>query len=153
MLWMITALIVAQTDALTPFPSGPVERPPVPEERLPAIAEHEPSVPDSIAFPPLRRIESDRWFGADKLWHLGASFAVVGAGYHLLANRLSSQHGIELTEPVPTVGAMGGAFALGLVKEFTDLNGPNRHFSWKDLAFDALGIAAGYAAFIHEWRN
>lgn len=87
----------------------------------------------------------DRWLGSDKLWHFAASFATVGAAYHLCANRL------EWSEPAPTGIAAGGTLALGLTKEFADLAGPGKHFSWKDLVADALGIAAGYLVFIHDF--
>ncbi|UCG43672.1 MAG: hypothetical protein JSU73_03380 [candidate division WOR-3 bacterium] len=87
----------------------------------------------------------DRWLAADKLWHFTASFATVGAAYHLCANRL------RLPEPVPTGVAAGGTLTLGLTKEFADLSGPERHFSWKDLVADALGIAVGYLVFIHDF--
>ncbi len=87
----------------------------------------------------------DRWLAADKLWHFAASFATVGATYHLCANRL------KWSEPAPTGIAAGGTLALGLTKEFSDLAGPRKHFSWKDLVADALGIAAGYLVFIHDF--
>ena len=87
----------------------------------------------------------DRWLAADKLWHFTASFATVGATYHLCANRL------KWSEPAPTGIAAGGTLALGLTKEFADLAGPAKHFSWKDLVVDVLGIAAGYMVFIHDF--
>ena len=88
---------------------------------------------------------SDRWLACDKLWHFTASFATVGAAYHLCANRL------KWPEPAPTGIAAGGTLALGFTKEIADLAGPARHFSWKDLVADAIGIAAGYLVFIHDF--
>ncbi len=87
--------------------------------------------------------EPDRWFAMDKFWHFSASFASVGAGYHLCANR------IELESPWPTGLSLGGTLGLGLSKEFLDLCGPSRHFSWKDVVADLAGIALGYFVFVH----
>ena len=92
----------------------------------------------------LRR-ETDRWFAMDKFWHFSASFVTVGAAYHLSANR------VRLTEPWPTSLALGGTMTLGVTKEFCDLAGPSKHFSWKDLVADAAGICAGYLAFVHDF--
>lgn len=81
----------------------------------------------------------------DKFWHFSASFVTVGAAYHFGANR------VRLSEPWPTGVALGGTLTLGISKEFYDLAGPSRHFSWKDLVVDALGVCAGYFAFIHRF--
>jgi uncharacterized protein YfiM (DUF2279 family) len=89
--------------------------------------------------------ESDRWFAMDKFWHFSASFVTVGAAYHLGANR------VRLSRPWPARLAVGGTITLGVTKEFHDLAGPGKHFSWKDLVADAAGICAGYFAFIHRF--
>jgi uncharacterized protein YfiM (DUF2279 family) len=81
----------------------------------------------------------------DKFWHFSASFVTVGAAYHLGASRLN------MRAPWPTGLALGGTLTLGVCKEFNDLAGPSKHFSWKDLAADALGVCAGYLAFIHHF--
>jgi uncharacterized protein YfiM (DUF2279 family) len=81
----------------------------------------------------------------DKFWHFSASFVTVGAAYHFGRDRIS------LSEPWSTGLSLGGTMALGVTKEFYDLAGPTRHFSWKDLGADALGIGAGYFAFIHRF--
>ena len=87
----------------------------------------------------------DRWLAWDKFWHLSASFVSVGAGYHLGANRLGFEH-------APATGAaLGGTLTLGLAKELSDLLGPDKHFSWKDLVADAVGIGAGYLVFVHRY--
>jgi uncharacterized protein YfiM (DUF2279 family) len=91
------------------------------------------------------RQEEDRWFAMDKFWHFSASFATVGAAYHLGANR------IKFSEPLSTGLALGGTLTLGVTKELCDLAGPEKHFSWKDLAADAAGIGVGYFAFIHHF--
>jgi uncharacterized protein YfiM (DUF2279 family) len=93
----------------------------------------------------LSESQPDRWFAMDKFWHFSASFVTVGAAYHLSANR------VNLPSPWPTGIALGGTLTLGICKEFNDLAGPAKHFSWKDLVADAAGIGAGYFAFIHRF--
>ncbi|MFO7650447.1 MAG: hypothetical protein R6X13_03775 [bacterium] len=41
---------------------------------------------------------------------------------------------------------------MGICKEFYDLFGRERRFSWKDLVADAAGVGAGYLVFIHKWN-
>jgi putative lipoprotein len=89
--------------------------------------------------------EPDRWFAMDKFWHFSASFVTVGAAYHFGEDR------VELSHPWATGLAVGGTLTLGFTKEFYDLAGPGKHFSWKDLVADAAGIGAGYFAFIHRF--
>jgi len=81
----------------------------------------------------------------DKFWHFSASFVTVGAAYHLAAER------VNLSTPLSTGLAAGGTLTLGITKEFYDLAGPGKHFSWKDLVADAAGICVGYFAFIHRF--
>lgn len=147
-------LALFSVEELTPFPGRPVERAPVVSDSLPrrfdapvppepVPAESFPAVPSLPPSWPPR--EPDRWLAMDKLWHFSASFATVGAGYHLCADRLA------LPEPVSVPTALGGTLTLGLTKELADLAGPDRHFSWKDVSWDLAGIGAGYLAFIHDW--
>ena len=91
------------------------------------------------------REQTDRWLAMDKFWHFSASFVTVGATYHFGRDRIS------LSEPLSTGIATGGTITLGLTKEFYDLAGPGGRFSWRDLAADALGVCAGYFAFIHRY--
>lgn len=81
----------------------------------------------------------------DKFWHFSASFVTVGAAYHFGRDRAN------LAEPLSAGMAAGGTLTLGICKEFSDLAGPAKHFSWKDLVADAAGIGAGYFAFIHHY--
>lgn len=89
--------------------------------------------------------ESDRWFAIDKFWHFSASFATVGAAYDL------SRYRLNMSSPLSTGLSLGGTATLGVSKEFYDLAGPTKDFSWKDLVADAAGIAVGYFAFIHRF--
>lgn len=98
------------------------------------------SPPDSVPREP------DRWLGMDKFWHFSASFVSVGAGYHLFANRIGFSH------ETAAAAASAGTITLGISKEFYDLLGRERHFSWKDIVADLCGIGAGYLVFVHQWR-
>ena len=89
--------------------------------------------------------EEDRWFAIDKFWHFSASFATVGSAYEL------SRYRLNMSSPWPTTLSLGGTAVLGVSKEFYDLAGPTKHFSWKDLIADAAGIVVGYVAFIHRF--
>jgi uncharacterized protein YfiM (DUF2279 family) len=121
MLWVLSASSAHATDSVNPSP-----------------------VCIDTIIPPLREAQ-DRWLALDKFWHLSASFATVGASYHLCRNRL------DLDSPWPTGIACAGTLGLGIGKELLDLGGPARRFSGKDLVCDLAGIGLGYLAFIHEY--
>lgn len=85
---------------------------------------------------------ADEWFAMDKFWHWSMSFALVGASYHLANVRLGQEKDIALLE------ALSFTLVCGLAKEFYDLYN-EKLFSFKDLLYDVLGIAAGYFVFIY----
>jgi putative lipoprotein len=77
----------------------------------------------------------DPWWGRDKALHFGVSASLSGGGYALSALVLSH----------PAERALGGvALASGasVAKELWDLSGHGNP-SWKDLAWDGIGTAAG----------
>jgi putative lipoprotein len=82
-------------------------------------------------------ISADEWFGRDKALHFGVSAAIASGGYG--GARLASAGRA-------TSFVIGGsiAAAAGLAKEGWDLAGHGDP-SWKDLAWDAVGIAVGLA--------
>ncbi len=84
---------------------------------------------------------SDRWLGRDKLSHFAVSLAAVG-----LAN-----HWLEAESAEPPVRARNTAvvfsLSLGIVKELQDGAQKGNRFSFKDLAADILGAAAGIVLF------
>lgn len=84
----------------------------------------------------------DLWLGQDKFWHAAMSFAMVGSFYHFMNCRLDRPR----TES--SAVALGATFGLGIFKEVMDARRPHDRFSWKDLAFDLLGVGLGFAAFI-----
>ncbi len=78
----------------------------------------------------------DPWLSYDKVQHLTFSFLWT----------LSSQYALEQKAGWPPGRAWplaaGTAAAAGLVKELYDWKvGPSRHFSYRDLVADGLGIA------------
>lgn len=82
-----------------------------------------------------RAADDDPWFGDDKLLHYGVSAGIAGAGYVTGALLLGTRaDGLAL-------GA-GMAAIAGVSKEVADYFGPG-NASWKDLAWDGLGIVTG----------
>ena len=79
----------------------------------------------------------DEWLGADKAKHFGATLGLAGLGYG----------GGALLFDSPRARLLSGAalgMGVGLGKELYDL-GRGSRFSWKDLAWDAVGTATGLA--------
>jgi uncharacterized protein YfiM (DUF2279 family) len=78
---------------------------------------------------------ADEWLGADKALHFGATFALASGGYAA---------GAWLGESPETkwLAGAGLAVAAGVGKELYDLTGRG-DASWKDLAWDGFGTAAG----------
>jgi uncharacterized protein YfiM (DUF2279 family) len=91
---------------------------------------------------PARAFSADPWFSADKYLHFYFSATLTGLGYHVYADRMN---GDENRGKVISVSLTA---LLGLGKEIYDKKKKNL-FSWKDLAWDGLGIAAGYLLFIN----
>jgi putative lipoprotein len=79
--------------------------------------------------------DPDPWLGSDKALHFGAS-ATIAAGSYVVGASLFEARGHALI--------VGGsvALAIGVAKESLDLAGLGDP-SWKDLAWDGVGIATG----------
>ena len=92
--------------------------------------------------PEMRTVISDPWFGQDKILHFSAGFAIPGLTYHFYVCRLNRD------ENRGKVYAVSLTALLALGKEIYDKQ-TKGHFSWKDLAWDGLGLAAGYIVFIY----
>lgn len=90
-----------------------------------------------IAAKPARAADSDPWLSQDKGIHFGVSAAIAGGTYGV-----SAPHFDNRTAPL-LIGA-GIAAAAGISKEVWDAAGYGTP-SWKDLAWDTLGIATGLA--------
>ncbi len=83
---------------------------------------------------------NDSWFSQDKFLHFYFSASLAGLSYHVYADQLDRD---------PDQGriiCVSLTSLIGFGKELYDLK-KKKHFSWKDLAWDGLGIAAGYLAF------
>lgn len=94
----------------------------------------------------VRRAERppDRWIARDKALHTGGSFLLVLSGQYVLTDKAR----LSNAEALPV--SAGTTLALGLLKEVADSRRPRGpHFSWRDLAADALGIALG--ALVVAW--
>ncbi len=108
------------------LPGRPLEAlEPLPPETRPAER------PDSLRPPP------DDWLGRDKALHFGASFLLTLSGQYVFTDKagLSDDGALPL--------AAGAALALGVAKEVADSRRATFPlFSLRDLAADALGIAA-----------
>ncbi len=89
----------------------------------------------TAAAKPSRADEADKWVGADKGIHFGVSAVIAGASYGV-----SAPHFDNRVAPL-LIGAGVGVLA-GVSKEVWDAAG-NGTASWKDLTWDALGIATG----------
>lgn len=84
----------------------------------------------------------DPWISEDKFYHFTATSLIVGSTYHLLYCRLN------MDEEKGRIASIGVAISVSILKELYDLK-RKRHFSWKDLVYDILGIGAGYFIFIY----
>ena len=78
---------------------------------------------------------ADAWWGEDKVRHLGASAAATAIGYGAAR--------VVLERDGAAAVALGSAALAGLLREVHD-HRLGKPFSVRDLAWDALGIAAGY---------
>lgn len=87
-----------------------------------------------VASPAAGQRFQDRWYGEDKVRHLGASAAITGIAYGGARIVFDSEASVAV--------AIGAAALAGLLRELHD--GRDGRFSYKDLVWDALGIAAGY---------
>ena len=89
----------------------------------------------TIAVPCRADGDSDRWFAKDKALHFGMSAGVAGATYGVSAPHFGNRYAPLL------IGAGVGVLA-GASKEVWDASGYGTP-SWKDAAWDAMGIATG----------
>jgi putative lipoprotein len=83
--------------------------------------------------------DPDPWIARDKAFHFDVSAGIAAATYAASAAWLVDSRGKAL--------AIGGAvtLAVGGAKELLDLAGVGGDPSWKDFAWDAIGMVAGLA--------
>ncbi len=84
-----------------------------------------------------RAADDDPWLGTDKMLHFGVSAGIAAGGYAIGAAVLDTRGQALL---------LGGglAIAAGVAKETADLAGLGDP-SWKDLAWDGIGLVTGLA--------
>jgi putative lipoprotein len=82
--------------------------------------------------------DPDPWFGRDKLQHFGVSAALAVGGYGASAMVFRDERARLAT------GA-GLALTLGAARELDNLGGTGQP-SWRDMAWNAIGIAVGLSA-------
>jgi uncharacterized protein YfiM (DUF2279 family) len=98
---------------------------------------------DSLRIAPeMQKQMSDPWFARDKVLHFSAGFAIPGLTYHFYVNRLNRD------EQRGKVYAVSLTALLAVGKELYDKK-KKGHFSWKDLMWSGLGLAAGYLVFVY----
>lgn len=96
------------------------------------------SLPENLPTSPLRLAlnrERDPWLGFDKVQHVTFSFLGTLSNQYVLVNKLdvAESHALPVSIAVTAT--------LGLGKEVYDKKrGPRRHFSYRDLLADAVGI-------------
>lgn len=84
----------------------------------------------------------DSWFGIDKIKHFFISAFIESVSYSALqAARVNHRTALN--------GAIGVSAAVGVARELHDKRTPGNRFSYKDLAWDALGIGAGAIVLRH----
>lgn len=96
---------------------------------------------DSTVCTPIIR---DSWIAKDKARHVVASALIVGGSVWYSKHKNHSRPDDSMRFGV------GFTLSLGLAKELADARKPGGLFSWKDLAADVLGIAAG-AVVLGRW--
>jgi len=87
-------------------------------------------------------VARDSWFGIDKIKHFFISAFVESVAYSALqAARVDRRPALT--------GAIGVTASVGVAREIYDKRKPGSRFSYRDLTWDALGIAAGAVLVTH----
>lgn len=83
-------------------------------------------------------VARDSWFGIDKIKHFFISAFVESVAY-------SGLQAAGVNRRPAVAGAIGITAAVGVGREIHDKRKPGNRFSYRDLAWGGLGIAAGAA--------
>jgi uncharacterized protein YfiM (DUF2279 family) len=83
-------------------------------------------------------VTRDSWFGIDKIKHFFISAFIESVTY-------SALQAAKVKRSPALSGAIGVTAAVGVAREIHDKRRPGNRFSYRDLTWDALGIAAGAA--------
>lgn len=87
-------------------------------------------------------VTRDSWLGIDKIKHFFMSAFIESVSYSVL------QAANVKRRPALT-GAIGISAGFGVARELHDRRKPGNRFSYRDLTWDALGIAAGAVLLTH----
>lgn len=130
----LTALLVGAAPAAQP---ARAPGPPLALDAGRAPATRHVAAADSLRPP-------DLWIARDKAMHVSASLLLTLSGQYVLTDKA----GLDDARALPVSAAT--ALALGVLKEIADSRRPvGPHFSWRDLAADAVGVALG--ALVAAW--
>ena len=83
-------------------------------------------------------VARDSWFGIDKIKHFFLSAFIESVSF-------SALQAAHVKRRPALSAAIGVTAAVGVAREIHDKRTPGKWFSYRDLAWDALGIAAGAA--------
>jgi putative lipoprotein len=83
-------------------------------------------------------VARDSWFGIDKIKHFFISAFIESVAY-------SGLQAVGVNRRPAVAGAIGITAAVGVGREIHDKRKPDKRFSYRDLTWDGLGIAAGAA--------
>ncbi len=84
----------------------------------------------------------DSWLGIDKIKHFFMSAFIESVSY-------SALQAAHVKRRPALTSAIGVTAAFGVAREIHDKRTPGKWFSYQDLTWDALGIAAGAAMLSH----
>lgn len=79
----------------------------------------------------------DAWTGPDKTRHFLAAGAISAGAYW------AAREGGDIDQGDASAASFGTAMAAGLAKEGVDLYHRNTCWSWRDVAWDAIGASVG----------
>ncbi|MDP9203851.1 MAG: VanZ family protein [Gemmatimonadota bacterium] len=80
----------------------------------------------------------DSWFGIDKIKHFFMSAFIESVSFSVL-------QAAHVKRRPALIGAIGVTAAVGVAREIHDKRTPGKWFSYRDLTWDALGIAGAAA--------
>jgi uncharacterized protein YfiM (DUF2279 family) len=87
----------------------------------------------------------DSWFGVDKIKHFFISAFIESLSY-------SAMQAAHVKRRPALAGAIGVTAGIGVARELHDRRKPGNRFSYRDLTWDALGIAAAATMLTHTTK-
>ena len=87
-------------------------------------------------------VARDSWFGIDKIKHFFLSAFIESVSY-------SALQAAHVKRRPALAGAIGVTAAFGIAREIQNKRTPGNWFSYRDLTWDAIGIAAAAPMLAH----